>query len=1207
MKNKRMIQQRRRPRHFAHLLLITTGGTQLLPQFAEAAYAPHATTNTPTTSPVIGFKASKKQNSTPYYTVQSGDTLERIAKRVEAKNLHRSQIIVALFRANPHAFNNNNLHKLKLGVKLHAPDYLSALRFSAKDAQAIIQAYAAPHKEKSKQWIKRVEATKNIAKVVKATKTTQPAKFSGTTAAAAVASKLSQQSTKLIVDDTALKQANQQIKALKEKLATIEKKLESYQQDASEQQESLNKALPPLEAEFQKRVKQLNQKLLREKEKYQRDANTLSQENQSLQTNREQLLNEKQHLTVSQTALTPKVQQAVFVTPRDYQDLIAQDNETFFRRTILKTRLQSPYSPLLAKAEALYCAATPEQAQPLLSSLLSDAEPGTTIPDEWLGSTNKPELYAGTLDILLATLERTSVRFPVLREDVERVALQWNYCDVMEGEQFYNIKMREERTERLLTDSLPLSGHGFRRWGFMLNDPVDRFIPRLISEIRLAPWAYQYFLHRAYRKQCFPHPVTGQRYPEEDREREATQRSVFQSILTEKRDSDYPYEWFPHCEVPKVIAPIKPAWSQGLLQRISTKTVRVNDDTKVIERHIAELETTSKQLKQQIADVTRTIEKKINQQQREKTEQVRIIETKLKSIMAKMEEKRQKAEQEKQRLQTQVATARQQQERIVQLVHQKRIDAEAQQRQLEKQRLAALRAEQAAEAERQRLAASRAEQTAEAERQRLAALRAEREAEAERQKQAQLAAEKAEAERQRLAKQRRNQPGANDIVYPVSRSGDTSIYWEDPKKPKKKTKDSGKGKDSYTLKLSGSISHNSSLATGNHTLAGSVNWSPYKNWFVNASGSYQYGPNNPNGFTYAWNAGYSDWRPGTMSFRLDNWGPLKPGDGLALDKAVFGASYKFDSDILRKYNLGGGLSYSYPLSGNSSGSLGMSMQYNLTKEWYFRTGVSQPIDGGEPTWTYGFGKYNWRPNKWRVEYSNYGKNEYPLANLNKGAISISRGWQKEWELPIPSVVRKAKLPSPAQQVADVVLAPPFAQPNKLPAPIQNLLEQGVDTLGSTLVKSANHIAKRTLGQDLAEGTFAQQATSVATQALSTATAIQKAPTQAVSAIAKSVQTLPTQAVTSTQAIAQTVKTTPTQIVSTPPTMQAATPGQTISQQATCFEPHAQLGTSPKRAAEQMTQAMQVQKPSSLKLTVPASFSLHHQQTTRAKDPRRLTF
>jgi len=50
--------------------------------------------------------------------------------------------------------------------------------------------------------------------------------------------------------------------------------------------------------------------------------------------------------------------------------------------------------------------------------------------------------------------------------------------------------------------------------------------------------------------------------------------------------------------------------------------------------------------------------------------------------------------------------------------------------------------------------------------------------------------------------------------------------------------------------------------------------------------------------TYSWGIGYDDWHPGTVSVQLNNWGPIKPGEGLALDKAVTNIGYKFKADFL---------------------------------------------------------------------------------------------------------------------------------------------------------------------------------------------------------------------------------------------------------------------------------------------------------------------
>lgn len=91
-------------------------------------------------------------------------------------------------------------------------------------------------------------------------------------------------------------------------------------------------------------------------------------------------------------------------------------------------------------------------------------------------------------------MKATAERFPSLREEAERVALQWNYCEALEGPHFYDLLLHQKYVEKLLAaEDAPLKWDGFRQWGFLDPDTAERFVPKLLDEIRLAPSAYHLF------------------------------------------------------------------------------------------------------------------------------------------------------------------------------------------------------------------------------------------------------------------------------------------------------------------------------------------------------------------------------------------------------------------------------------------------------------------------------------------------------------------------------------------------------------------------------------------------------------------------------------------------------------------------------------------------------------------------------------------
>ena len=59
---------------------------------------------------------------TEYGPVKRGETLSRIAAKVKPDGISLDQMLVAILRANPDAFMNNNINRLKAGATLRIPD-----------------------------------------------------------------------------------------------------------------------------------------------------------------------------------------------------------------------------------------------------------------------------------------------------------------------------------------------------------------------------------------------------------------------------------------------------------------------------------------------------------------------------------------------------------------------------------------------------------------------------------------------------------------------------------------------------------------------------------------------------------------------------------------------------------------------------------------------------------------------------------------------------------------------------------------------------------------------------------------------------------------------------------------------------------------------------------------------------------------------------
>jgi len=192
--------------------------------------------------------------------------------------------------------------------------------------------------------------------------------------------------------------------------------------------------------------------------------------------------------------------------------------------------------------------------------------------------------------------------------------------------------------------------------------------------------------------------------------------------------------------------------------------------------------------------------------------------------------------------------------------------------------------------------------------------------------------------------------------------------------------------------LSGALSLTRPLNPDRSTTIGSsLNLKLTKNWTVNTSG--QFAIEDDYLFGYSWGLGYRNRKFHNWALQLNNWGPLRSGDGLLLDDAIASVSYKVPSEILKKNKLASSLSLNKRISSDIP-SASASLHWSLTKYIYIRTGVSRPLDSdAEFSWSLSFGHTDWRPNKFRYEYHNFGPEFHTEDGfVDNGILQISYGW-----------------------------------------------------------------------------------------------------------------------------------------------------------------------------------------------------------------------
>ena len=640
--------------------------------------------------------------------------------------------------------------------------------------------------------------------------------------------------------------------------------------------------------------------------------------------------------------------------------------------------------PLLQALENLLCATDSASAKQQLDKLFNISPPGQQWPDEWLGTqANQASLQAGTLDIALLALQQTAIRFPSLRETAEQVALQWDYCEVLEEDQFYNLSWQANRLNKTLAAEPASKWAGFRQWGFLSSDPADRFVPVLLDEIRIAPQAYHLLLHRIYRQQCFPHPETGLLAREAATPNPAYPRAVV-ALVPQQKPIPYPFVWQPICvgksrkTLPEPAPVAKPSQPTVATAQAANKPMpraiqqQATDQRLVIPIDLVILEPKTN---------TKTAESKTKIKIKTKTKTT--ANTKIKTSKpstAKTNAKPSTTTNVKTNTQVMPSTKR---------LQSKGQGAKGNAGELPTQKKTPVRKKKLKSARKRILATQKKPAVT-------------------RPQGKPVLVNLNKAVQPKPIKPVKPRPSKGvatptETVLPAviepQADGRIPLYLEPETTPKPQTKTNSKtkaqahgmtgivdAKSQKSLRLAGSLGSSFSLKEGSHTLSASATWSPQANWFIGGNVSLK-----ASQVSYAWSAGYADYKAGGWSAQLNNWGPIQPGQGLALDKASLNLGHKFKSIPLAKYKLTASSNLSVPVKGRPS--LSGSLQWNPNPNWYARTTASVPLKGGDLNWHYAFGYNN--PSilgKWKLEYSNYGTNAFPGDNLKDGTLSVTRSW-----------------------------------------------------------------------------------------------------------------------------------------------------------------------------------------------------------------------
>jgi len=192
--------------------------------------------------------------------------------------------------------------------------------------------------------------------------------------------------------------------------------------------------------------------------------------------------------------------------------------------------------------------------------------------------------------------------------------------------------------------------------------------------------------------------------------------------------------------------------------------------------------------------------------------------------------------------------------------------------------------------------------------------------------------------------------------------------------------------------ISGNFVHNNALAT-QPSIGTNISWKHTDGWFLRCGVTYKYLLDTKN-FGYSWGLGYDDWHPGTISFQINNWGPILPNSAFPAiyNSTVANVGYKFDLELLRQYHLASTTSFDFPLKGDPKANL--TLQWEFYPKFFARIGLKHGVAKTDVfNWTYGFGYADSSPFTWGISYNNWGVNDAFTPNFVKnGAVAVSWGW-----------------------------------------------------------------------------------------------------------------------------------------------------------------------------------------------------------------------
>ena len=205
-------------------------------------------------------------SSSDEYRVKKGDSLAKIANQYRASGVSLDQMLVALYRANPDAFINKNMNRLRAGQILSVPEADTAKSVGQSEAKGVVVAQAADFNSyrnklagqvataeaKKSDDVKQTAGGKISTRIQEESAAAAESKDklklskSGATTLSAGSDKAGASTEELIAKDKAIADANARVKELEKNVSELQKILEIKNKDLAEQQKQAAAAATPV-------------------------------------------------------------------------------------------------------------------------------------------------------------------------------------------------------------------------------------------------------------------------------------------------------------------------------------------------------------------------------------------------------------------------------------------------------------------------------------------------------------------------------------------------------------------------------------------------------------------------------------------------------------------------------------------------------------------------------------------------------------------------------------------------------------------------------------------------------------------------------------------------------------------------------------------------------------------------------------------------